>query len=94
MILATHERVRAQEYELAIPNFFEEIAKDGLMLPDIENAIAHVRIRIRLTREPRGRQVTRSQSRCAGCGILECTGSHGEAGAEERKNGGLARYDP
>lgn len=54
MILAIQERVRAQEYEFAIPHFFEEMAEDGLMLPDVEHAIAKGRIRKRFTREPRG----------------------------------------
>ena len=29
------------EYEFAIPHFFEEMAEDDLILPDIEMAIAH-----------------------------------------------------
>ena len=54
MILAIQEKVRAQEYEFAIPHFFEEMAEDKLMLSDVENAIANRRIRRRFTREPRG----------------------------------------
>lgn len=42
------------EYEFAIPHFFEEMADDDLLLPDIEMAIAHGHIRRRFTRDPRG----------------------------------------
>ncbi len=41
-------------YEFAIPHFFEEMAEDDLILPDIEMAIAHGRIHRRFTRDPRG----------------------------------------
>lgn len=43
-----------EEYEFAIPHFFEEMADDDLLLPDIEMAIAHGHIRRRFTRDPRG----------------------------------------
>ena len=42
------------EYEFAIPHFFEEMANDDLILPDIEMAMAHGHIRRRFTRDPRG----------------------------------------
>ena len=42
------------EYEFAIPHFFEEMAEDDLILPDIEMAIAHGYIRRHFTRDPRG----------------------------------------
>ena len=42
------------EYEFAIPHFFEEMANDDLILPDIEMAIAHGDIRRYFTRDPRG----------------------------------------
>jgi hypothetical protein len=42
------------EYEFAIPHFFEEMAEDDLILPDIEMAIAHGHIRRHFTRVPRG----------------------------------------
>jgi hypothetical protein len=42
------------EYEFTIPHFFEEMADDNLVFPDIERAIAHGHIRRRFTRDPRG----------------------------------------
>ena len=41
-------------YEFAIPHFFEEMADDHLIFPDIELAIAHGYIRRRFARDPRG----------------------------------------
>jgi len=41
-------------YEFTIPHFFEEMADDNLILPDIEMAIAHGYIRRRFTRDARG----------------------------------------
>jgi lipopolysaccharide biosynthesis regulator YciM len=48
------EKVRNQEYEFAIPHFFEEMANDNLIFADIEAAIARGKIRKRFTRDPRG----------------------------------------
>ena len=48
------EKVRSQEYEFAIPHFFEEMANDDLIFADVEMAIANGRIRRRFTRDPRG----------------------------------------
>jgi lipopolysaccharide biosynthesis regulator YciM len=48
------EKVRNQEYEFAIPHFFEEMADDDLIFSDIEKAIANGRVRRRFTRDPRG----------------------------------------
>ena len=48
------EKVRSQEYEFAIPHFFEEMANDDLIFADIETAIARGRVRRRFTRDPRG----------------------------------------
>ena len=48
------EKVRSQEYEFAIPHFFEEMANDDLIFADIEAAVARGRIRRRFTRDPRG----------------------------------------
>ena len=48
------EKVLRGEYEFAIPHFFEEMAEDGLIFPDIEWAIAHGHIRRKFTRDPRG----------------------------------------
>lgn len=48
------EKVRNQEYEFALPHFFEEMANDDLVLADIETAIAQGRIRRRFSRDPRG----------------------------------------
>lgn len=46
--------MRNGEHEFAIPHFFEEMADDDLILPDIEMAIAHETIRRRFRRDPRG----------------------------------------
>lgn len=48
------EKVRNQEYEFAIPHFFEEMANDNLIFANIETAVANGRIRRRFTRDPRG----------------------------------------
>ncbi len=48
------EKVRDQQYEFAIPHFFEEMANDGLIFADIEMALTNGRIRRRFTRDPRG----------------------------------------
>ncbi len=48
------EKVHRQQYEFAIPHFFEEMANDDLIFADIEAAIATGRIRRRFTRDPRG----------------------------------------
>ena len=48
------EKVAFGEYEFAIPHFFEEMADDDLIFPDIERAIAKGRIRRKFKRDPRG----------------------------------------
>ena len=48
------EKVRDQQYEFAVPHFFEEMANDGLIFAAIEMAITNGRIRRRFTRDPRG----------------------------------------
>jgi hypothetical protein len=48
------EKVRDQDYEFAIPHFFEEMANDDLIFADIEAVIASGRVRRRFTRDPRG----------------------------------------
>ena len=48
------EKVSKGEYEFTIPHFFEEMADDNLILPDIEWAIANGHIRKKFTRDPRG----------------------------------------
>ena len=48
------EKIRNQEYEFAIPHFFEEMANDDLIFADIERVIATGRIIRRFTRDPRG----------------------------------------
>ena len=54
-ILQEIQRLMAEgEYEFAIPHFFEEMADDNLILPDIEMAIAQGDIRRQFTRDPRG----------------------------------------
>jgi len=47
-------KVRAEQYEFAIPHFFEEMAEDDLIFADIEMAIANGRVGRRFTRGPRG----------------------------------------
>jgi len=54
IIETIREKVRNQEYEFAIPHFFEEMANDDLSFADIEMAVANGRIRRRFTRDPRG----------------------------------------
>ncbi len=54
IIHTVRRKIRNGEYEFAIPHFFEEMADDDLVLPDIESAIAHGAIRRRFTRDPRG----------------------------------------
>ncbi|HEV8718804.1 MAG TPA: DUF4258 domain-containing protein [Candidatus Binatia bacterium] len=54
VIDAIRGKVRNQEYEFAVPHFFEEMADDDLIFADIEMAIANGRVRRRFTRDPRG----------------------------------------
>lgn len=54
VIDTVREKVRNQQYEFAIPHFFEEMANDDLIFADIEMAIANGKIRRRFTRDPRG----------------------------------------
>lgn len=54
IINTIREKVLRQEYEFAIPHFFEQMAEDDLILADIEMAIAHGQIRRKLTGDPRG----------------------------------------
>ena len=54
MIEAIRSKMANGEYEFAIPHFFEEMADDDLILPDIEMAIAQGYIRSQFTRDPRG----------------------------------------
>ncbi len=48
------EKVRAGDYEFAVPHFFEEMANDDLLFADIENAVTTGRIRQRFRNDPRG----------------------------------------
>ncbi len=48
------QKVADGEYEFTLPHFFEEMADDNLVFPDIEMAIAHGDIRRRFSRDPRG----------------------------------------
>jgi hypothetical protein len=48
------EKARNQEYEFALPHFFEEMVNDDLIFADIEAAIFNGRVRRRFTRDPRG----------------------------------------
>jgi len=56
--LAVIDKIRQKlgnkEYEFTIPHFFEEMADDNLIFPDIEMAIARGYIRRKFTRDPRG----------------------------------------
>lgn len=54
VIEVIREKVRQQQYEFAIPHFFEEMANDDLVFADIEMIIATGRIRRRFTRDLRG----------------------------------------
>lgn len=47
------EKVRNQEYEFAIPHFFEEMANDDLIFADIEAAVMSGRVQRRFTRDTR-----------------------------------------
>lgn len=49
-------KVRAHEYEFAVPHFFEEMANDDLVFADIETAIANGGVRRRFSHDPRGRR--------------------------------------
>ncbi len=48
------QKVADGEYEFTLQHFFDEMADDNLVFPDIEMAIAHGHIRHRFTRDPRG----------------------------------------
>lgn len=51
---AIRKKFKIEEYEFAIPHFFEEMANDHLTFRDIEMAIERGRINRRFTRDPRG----------------------------------------
>jgi hypothetical protein len=48
------KKIKDEEYELAVPHFFEEMANDHLTFLDIEMAIERGQINRRFTRDPRG----------------------------------------
>lgn len=48
------KKIRQQEYEFAIPHFFEEMVNDNLTFNDIKKALANGRISRRFTRDLRG----------------------------------------
>ncbi len=48
------EKVRNQQYEFAVPHFFEEMVNDDLNFADLETAINRGRVRRRFTHDPRG----------------------------------------
>jgi len=54
VIQLIREKVQNQEYEFAIPHFFEEMADDDLIFADIENVIANGRVNRVFTDDPRG----------------------------------------
>jgi Domain of unknown function (DUF4258) len=54
LIETIRDKVRDQQYEFAIPHFFEEMANDDLLFADVEMAIVNGKIQRRFTRDPRG----------------------------------------
>ena len=54
LIRLIREKLREQEYEFAIPHFFEEMANDDLVFTDIEMAIANGYINRIFSDDPRG----------------------------------------
>lgn len=48
------EKVTNGKYEFTLPHFFEEMADDDLIFPDIEMVVANGRIRRTFTSDPRG----------------------------------------
>ena len=54
LIEIIRDKVRDEQYEFAIPHFFEEMVNDDLVFADIEQAIANGRIRRRFTQDVRG----------------------------------------
>jgi hypothetical protein len=54
IIETIRDKVGGQQYEFAVPHFFEEMANDELVFADIEMAVANGRVRRRFTRDPRG----------------------------------------
>ena len=51
---AIRKKVRDQDYEFAIPHFFEEMANDELVFADIETVIGNGVINHAFTDDPRG----------------------------------------
>lgn len=49
-------KVVNEEYEFAIPHFFEEMANDHLTFADIQRVIVTGQIRQKFTRDPRGKR--------------------------------------
>ena len=56
VIEAIRSKVRKGDYELTIPHFLEELAADGLVLVDVERAVANGRVARTFTRDSRGRR--------------------------------------
>ncbi|MGH9769962.1 MAG: DUF4258 domain-containing protein [Blastocatellia bacterium] len=54
VIRLIREKVRNQEYEFAIPHFFEEMANDDLAFDDIENTIMNGNVNRVFKDDPRG----------------------------------------
>lgn len=54
IIDVVREKIGNQEYEFAIPHFFEEMANDDLNFADIETAIGRGKVRKRFSHDPRG----------------------------------------
>jgi len=47
-------KLRAREYEFAIPHFYEEMENDDLIFEDIRSAIETGAVRRKFTHDPRG----------------------------------------
>lgn len=53
-IATIRDKLRTEEFEFAIPHFFEEMGNDDLVFQDVQSAILGGRIRRRFTHDPRG----------------------------------------
>ena len=60
IIHTIRKKIRNGEYEFAIPHFFEEMADDDLVLPDIESAIARTGPSVAASREIHAARATKS----------------------------------
>lgn len=54
VIRRIREKIAKNEYEFAIPHFFEEMANDDFTFEDVKKAVANGVIKRKYTRDPRG----------------------------------------